>query len=69
MNRNIYTEEKPGKYSCNVSIKNATKVPRNKPDLIIWNCETKLCTIVEFICPLDINTIKKSVKFLKCTHR
>ena len=34
-------------------------MPDNKPDLIIWNYETKVCTIVEFSCPLDIKTIKK----------
>ena len=38
-------------------------MPHNKPDLIIWNWETIVCTIVEFGCPLDINAIKKvSVK-------
>ena len=51
MNRN--------KYIWNVSIKTATKVPHNKPDLTIWNCETKVCKIVEFSCPLDINTTKE----------
>ena len=54
----IYTE-KPREYWWNVSIKTATKVPHNKPDLVIWNYETKVCTIVEFSCPLDINTTKK----------
>ena len=34
-------------------------MPHNKPDLIIWNYETKVCTIVAFSCPLDINTTKK----------
>ena len=52
----IYTK-KPREYWWNVST--ATKVPHNKPDLIIWNWETKVCTIVEFSCPLDISTIKK----------
>ena len=50
----IYTE-KPREYWWNVSIKTATKVPHNKPDLVIWNYETKVCTIVEFSCPLDRN--------------
>ena len=50
----LYTE-KPREYWWNASIKTATKVPHNKPDLIIWNWETKMCTIVEF----NINTIKK----------
>ena len=34
-------------------------MPQNKPDLIIWNCETKMCTTVKCSCPLDTNTIKK----------
>ena len=54
----IYTE-KHREYWWNISIKTASKVPHNKPDLIISNWETKLCTIVEFSCPLDINAIKK----------
>ena len=54
----IYTE-KHSEYWWNVSIKTATKVPHNKPGLIIWNWETKVCTIVEFSCPLDINARKK----------
>ena len=33
----------------------ATKVPHNKPDLMIWNLEGKICSIIEFSCPLDIN--------------
>ena len=60
MNRNIYIyTEKPREYWWNVSIKTATKVPHNKPDLIIWNYETKDCTIIEFSCPLEINTTRK----------
>ena len=39
--------------------KTATKVPHNKPDLIAWNCDTKVCTLVEFNRPLGINTTKK----------
>ena len=54
----IYTE-KHREYWWNVSIKTASKVPHNKPDLIIWNWEAKVCTIVEFSCPLDINAVKK----------
>ena len=44
-----------------VSIKTTTKMRHNKPDLIIWNYDTKVCTIVEFSSPLDINTAKMSV--------
>ena len=35
--------------------KNCTKKPHNKPDLVIWNKEIKLCSIIEFSCPLDTN--------------
>ena len=34
-------------------------VTHNKPDLIVWNRETKICSIIEFSCPLDININKK----------
>ena len=51
-------------YWMNILIKTASKVPQNNSDLIIQNCETKVCTMVEFSCPLDINTTKKvSEKF------
>ena len=43
----------------NISIKTATKIPHNKPDLVIWNKETKLCSIIEFSCPLDTNIGRK----------
>ena len=46
-------------YWWNVSVKTATKVARNKPDLIIWNRETKICSVIEFTCLLDININKK----------
>ena len=46
-------------YCWNGSVKTATKVPHNKPDLIIWNRESKICGIIEFSCPLDININKK----------
>ena len=59
-NESEYTyTEKPREHWWNVSIKTATKMPENKPDLIIWNYKTKVCTIVEFSCPLDINTTRK----------
>ena len=47
-------------YWWNVSIKTATKVPHKKPDLIIWNRKSKICSIIEFSCPLDININKKT---------
>ena len=66
MNQNIYIyTEKPREYWWNVSIKTVTKVPHYKPDLIIWNYETKVCTIVKFSCPLDINTTKLSSEKLE----
>ena len=34
-------------------------MPYNKPDLVMWNYEIKVCTIVELSCPLDINATKK----------
>ena len=46
-------------YWWNISIKTATKVPHNKPDLVIWNTQEKICTIVEFSCPADVNISKK----------
>ena len=55
-----YIYEKDNReYWWNVSVKIATKVPHNNPDLIIWNRETKICSIIEFSCPLDININKK----------
>ena len=54
----IYKEH-PREYWWNISIKTATKIPHNKPDLVIWNKETKLCSIIEFSCPLDTNIGRK----------
>ena len=46
-------------YWWNISIKTATKTPHNKPDLVIWEKENKMCSIVEFSCPADINITQK----------
>ena len=46
-------------YWWNLSIKTARKTKNNKPDLIIWNSQTKTCQVVEFSCPTDINVSKK----------
>ena len=46
-------------YRKTISIKRATKVPHNKPDLVIWDKANKLCSIVEFSCPADINITQK----------
>ena len=43
----------------NIKIKTATKIPHNKPDLVIWNLEKAACTAVDFSCPLDSNITKK----------
>ena len=52
-------------YWWNVSVKTTTKVAHNKPDLIIWNKEIKICSIIEFSCTLDININKKVNKKLE----
>ena len=54
----IYKEH-PREYWWNISIKTATKIPHNKPDLVIWNKETRLCSIIEFSCPLATNIGRK----------
>ena len=46
-------------YWWNVSVKKATTVAHNKPYLIIWDRETKICSVIEFSCLLDINIDKK----------
>jgi len=35
------------------------QLPHNKPDLLIWNRETKTCTVVEISCPADVNITTK----------
>ena len=37
----------------------SNKNTHNKPDLIIWNHEKVVCTVVDFSCPLDSNITKK----------
>ena len=46
-------------YWWNVSVKTPAGVPHNKPDLIMWNCSTKNCYVIEFSCPNDMNVSKK----------
>ena len=46
-------------YWCNISIKTATKVPHNKPDIVIWDKLNKECSILEFSCPVDVNISNK----------
>ena len=42
-------------YWWDISIKTATKVPNNKPDIVIWDKLNKECSILEFSCPADVN--------------
>ena len=46
-------------YWWNIPIQTAIKVPHNKPDIVIWDQEKKICTIVEVSCPADINIPRK----------
>ena len=46
-------------YWWNVPVEKVTKIPHNKPDLIIWNRETNICSIIDCSRPLDININKK----------
>ena len=43
---------------CYMSINTTPKVEKNRPDIIIWNKETKICQIVEVTVPLDTNLQK-----------
>ena len=46
-------------YWWNVSIKTATNVPHNKPDIVMWDKLNKECSILEFSCPADVNISNK----------
>ena len=52
-------------YSWNVAIKTAAKVRHNRPDLVIWDIESKNCQIIEFSCPADVNVSKKAAEKLE----
>ena len=43
----------------NVPVKTSSKVSYNRPDLIVWNMTKKLCYIIEYSCPADINIVNK----------
>ena len=43
----------------NVAVKTSSKVPHNRPDIIVWDMTKKLCYIIEFSCPADINIVNK----------
>ena len=47
-------------YWRNMSIKTTTKIPHNKPDLLVWDTDQKICQIIEFSCPCDVNLIGKT---------
>ena len=47
-------------YWWNMSIKTATKIPHNKPDLLVWDTDQKICQIIELSCPSDVNLIGKT---------
>ena len=46
-------------YWWNIPVKTTTKIPHNKPDLVIWNHEKCVCTVVGFSFPLGSNITKK----------
>ena len=37
----------------------ASKIPQNKPDLVIWSKANELCSIVKFSCPADTKIMQK----------
>ena len=43
----------------NVAVKTSSKVPHNRPNMIVWDMTKKLCYIIEFSCPADINIVNK----------
>ena len=49
-------------YWWNISIKTTTKFIHNKPDLLLWDNEQKICLVIDFSCPCDINLINKTTE-------
>lgn len=47
-------------YWWNVSVQTASRVPCNKPDIVIWDRKSKVCSIVEISCPADNNVTRKT---------
>ena len=45
----------------NLPIKTANKVEYNRPDVVIWSRETKVCHLLERSVPLDINISNQQV--------
>ena len=54
--------EKIGDYEYwwNVPIKTSTKLPHNKPEILIWNKKTKTCSVIEISCLADVNKSRKT---------
>ena len=52
---------KEGFLECwgNNSINTATKILHNKPDPILWDRDVKICQVIQFSCPADINVSRK----------
>ena len=46
-------------YWWNIKNKKITKISHNKPDVVIWNHNEKLYSIIEFSCPADANISQK----------
>ena len=47
-------------YWWNVLIKTSTKLPYNKPDILIWSKKTKTCSVIEISRPADVNMTQKT---------
>ena len=43
----------------NIPVKTCKRVKHNRPDIVVWNHNTKECLIIEISCPLDINIVEK----------
>ena len=52
-------KESNREYWWNISINTATKIPDNKPDLILWDRDKKIGQVIEFSCHADINVSRK----------
>ena len=49
----------------NLSVKTATKLKCNKPNIVAWDRLGKICKMVEISCPADVNIMKKVEEKLK----
>ena len=58
-------------YWWNIPIKTATKIPHNKPDLVIWNDENFVENCRRFQLPIRLENYKESCregKQVRTTH-